>query len=324
MVLCAGLGTRLRPLTERWPKPAVPLLGQPLLRYTLATLHRAGVTGFAVNTHHLPDVMEATARAEAARVGLGVSVSHEPVIQGTAGGIRGAKAFLTGDPFVVCNGDILFALDLAAVVAEHRASGAAATLVLMAMPQGESYAAVEMDPRGQVVRIAGHGPGAAVMQPWHFTGVHVLSPAVFDFMSAAGEEDINRTVYPKMIARGLTVRGVVVQASWSDLGTPSRYLAAQQTLLDGRVPQEAFPNAWPFEGLVRVTDGAFRDAMASVAAGARVEAGAYVGPGCVVVAGGRVARAALLSGVSVGAKDSLTDCIAWDERRLAANGIDLS
>ena len=86
MILCAGLGTRLRPLTTRWPKPAIPLLGGPLFRYSLATLQRAGITKVGLNTHHLPEVMEATARAELPDL----AVSHETgEIQGTGGGIRG-------------------------------------------------------------------------------------------------------------------------------------------------------------------------------------------------------------------------------------------
>src|SRR3954469_7317208 len=94
MILCAGLGTRLRPLTERWPKPAIPLLGAPLFRYTLAVLKRAGVTAVGINTHHLPGVMRQVAQAECDRAGVGLTVVHEPEIQGTGGGIRGLRAFL--------------------------------------------------------------------------------------------------------------------------------------------------------------------------------------------------------------------------------------
>jgi len=332
LVLCAGLGTRLRPLTETWPKPAVPLLGQPLLRYTLAALRRAGVDQLAINTHHLPAMMEATARAEAARAGCTLEVSYEPVIQGTAGGIRGLKRFLTDDVFVVWNGDILFAVNLEQEIAAHRASGAAATMVLMPMPRGETYAAVEMDPAGRIARIAGRGPGAPRTAPWHFTGVHLLSPAVFDFMSPTGEEDINRAVYPRMLEKGLWVRGAVVQAYWSDLGTPARYLGAQQDVLNGQVPLAAFPQASPFEGAAQrasawVAPGArvdaaqvagqsFFDRDARVDPTARVGASVYVGVGARVGAGARVNRAAVFENTELGVGEELVDAIAWGERRL--------
>ena len=125
MVLCAGLGTRLRPLTNRWPKPAMPLLAGPLFRYSLATLTRAGVTSVGINTHHLPEVMEATARREIDPL----VVAHEArEIQGTGGGIRGLKDFLRDGDFVVLNGDVLFSVDLKPVIEAHQASGAAATI----------------------------------------------------------------------------------------------------------------------------------------------------------------------------------------------------
>jgi len=332
MVLCAGLGTRLRPLTERWPKPALPLLGQPLFRYTLAALKRAGVAEVAINTHHLPKEMEQTAGAEAARAEISLRVFHEPVIQGTGGGIRGARAFLAGDPFVVWNGDILFALDLQAVLAEHRASGAVATMVLIPMPAGETYASVEVDPAGRVVRIAGRGPGAAGASPWHFTGVHVMSPAAFDFMSPSGEEDINRVVYPKMMAQGLLVRAAKVQAYWSDLGTPARYLATQRDLLAGQVPLDAFPGASPFEGTTRqgnawwrepgsaptraIAGPAFIDRGALLEAGVQIGGSVYVGERARVGQGARLNRAAVLEGAQVNPGEELVDAIAWGDRRL--------
>jgi mannose-1-phosphate guanylyltransferase len=255
MVLCAGLGTRLRPLTNRWPKPAMPLLGQPLLRYALATLKRAGITALGINSHHLPEVMENTAAAECNRAGLSLTaVREEQEIQGTGGGIRGLRAFLDGEDFVVLNGDVLFGCDLSAIIAAHRQSRAAATMVLAPMPQNEQYNAVEMNAALQVRRIAGHGPGGDRLTRWHFTGVHVMTPAVFDFMSPSGAEDINRDVYPRLLEKGLTIHGHVIDPQahyWSDLGTPQRYAATHRDLLFGQVPMQPFAGASPFEATVR-------------------------------------------------------------------------
>ncbi len=339
MILCAGLGTRLRPLTERWPKPAVPLLGQPLIRYNLAVLAAAGVTDVGINTHHLPDEMRRTAEAECARAGLSLTVSHEPVIQGTGGGIRGLRDFLSepsasGDDFLVMNGDVLFAVDLAPVVQAHRAANAAATMVLLPMPRNETFAAVEVDAQFRVRRIAKHGPGDPAkerLSPWHFSGVHVMSPRVFDFMSPEGEEDINRAVYVRMMEAGLLVRGQLVQGYWSDIGTPARYLAAQTELLFGQVPVHAFPGANPFEtarveGLNRIHPSAkveggligpaFIDRDARVHPGARLAAGVYVGAGAVVEDGARLSRAAVLADTIVGKGEAVEDTIAVGEQRI--------
>ncbi|HLM44244.1 MAG TPA: sugar phosphate nucleotidyltransferase [Myxococcaceae bacterium] len=335
MVLCAGLGTRLRPFTERWPKPAMPFLGQPLFRYHLAVLRAAGVQGVGINTHHLPDVMAATARAECARAGLPLHVVHEPVIQGTGGGIRGLRDFLAGDDFIVFNGDILFPVDLRPVVAAHRASGAAATMVLMAMPESEKYAAVEMDAERRVRRIARFGPGGEGLTPWHFTGVHVISPRVFDFMTPEGPEDINRDVYVRMMEAGLTVRGEVVRAYWSDLGMPSRYLATVRDVLSGQVvldglgadsPFASAPrgqgNSWAHPtaklGGAQVTGPAHFDAGCSLADGVRIGASVSLGAQVRVGAGARLERCAVLEGTEIAPGEQLVDVMAWGPHRIPA------
>lgn len=335
MVLCAGLGTRLRPLTERWPKPALPFLGQPLLRYHLAVLKAAGVSAVGINTHHLPEVMTDTARAECERARLPLHVVHEPVIQGTGGGIRGLRDFLSDDDFIVFNGDILFPVDLRPVVEAHKRSGAAATMVLMPMPADEKYAAVEMDPQRQVRKIAGHGPGGTGLSPWHFTGVHVISPRVFDFMSPSGPEDINRDIYVRVMKAGLAVRGEVVQAYWSDLGTPSRYLATVRDVLFGHVPLEGLGKASPFFsaprgqgnwwahasahlGASKVAGPAYFGAGCSLADGARIGSAVAVGTGARVGDGARLNRVAVFEDTEIAPGEELVEVLAWGAHRVPA------
>jgi len=335
MVLCAGLGTRLRPLTLRWPKPAIPLLGAPLFRYHLAVLKAAGISEVGLNSFHLPETMEALAASECARAGVRLEISREVgEIQGTGGGIRGLRRFLReSDPFVVVNGDILFALDLPRAIAAHRASGAAATMVLLPMPEGERFAAVECAGDSGVRRIAGHGPGGGSLSSWHFSGVHVMSPAVLDCMSEGRPEDINREVYPRMLERGLRIHGAVVNAYWSDLGTPSRYLAAQRDLLFGQVPLDLFGDASPFRGAARsgnawlregarveggVVGPAFFDRGCLVERGASVGSAVYVGTRATVAAGARLNRAVVLEDTHLGAGEELVEAIAWGTERIPA------
>ena len=288
MVLCAGLGTRLRPLTNRWPKPAIPLLGQPLLRYALATLQKGGVTEVGINTHHLSAVMDFTARAECKRLGLPLIAVHEDgEIQGTGGGIRGLREFLRDDDFVVLNGDVLFGCDIGAIVAAHKQSRAAATMVLAPMPENEKYKAVELNAAQQVRRIAGHGPGGERLTRWHFTGVHVISPAVFELMSKSGPEDINHDVYPRLLEKGLVIHGHVVdpQANyWSDLGTPHRYAATHRDLLFGQVPMAPFAGSSPFESTPRGT-GNWWAHPSAVLGNLRAAGPAWFGEGCVLEPG---------------------------------------
>jgi len=336
VVLCAGLGTRLRPLTEHWPKPAIPVLGQPLFRYALALLRSAGVDSVGVNVHHLADRMEAVARAECERASVSVQVFPEPIIQGTAGGIRGFRALLGEDDFVTMNGDVLFGFDLGKAIEAHRDSGAAATMILMPLPAGENYASVEVDDEERVRRIAGRGPGGNRLRPWHFTGVHLMSPTVFDFISPHGLQDVNREVYPRMMERGLLIRGQVVEGRWFDLGTPAHYLNAQLALLqEGEVPA---PLAWasPFFDAAAQRDGwvregalvegtaigpSFFDAESTVERGATVGPLAYVGPRASVEKGARVRRTVVLEGARIAPGEDLLNVVAWRGHRIPAGAI---
>ncbi|WP_242346012.1 nucleotidyltransferase family protein [Anaeromyxobacter terrae] len=340
MVLCAGLGTRLRPLTARVAKPAVPVCGVPLVRWSLALLAGAGVRRAVVNVHHLPERMAAAAEDAARALGLALSVSREPVIAGTGGALREARPHLEGaEAILLVNGDVLFDVDLAGALADHRASGALATMVLLPMPAGASYAAVETDGEGAVRRIAGaFGPGGAGLSPWHFSGVHVLSPGLVDRVPAAPFEcDINRHVYPPLMASG-AVRGRVVAGYWNDLGTPARYLEATGDVLAGRVPLARFPGADPFAATREIAPGVRAAASARlsprarlagpalVCAGAEIGAGAEVGPGAVVGAGatvpaGAAVREAIVwEGTELAPGERLERAIAAGQDRVRAEG----
>jgi mannose-1-phosphate guanylyltransferase len=338
MVLCAGLGTRLRPLTDVVPKPAVPLCGVPLIHWNLALLRGAGVRRAVVNTHHLPVAMEAAARSAAAALGLELSVSHEPVIAGTGGALRQASHLLADAAAVfLVNGDILFDADLAGALDAHRRSGALATMVLATMPEGARYAAVETDASGAVRRIAGKfGPGGGDLSAWHFTGVHVLSPQILARVPREPFElDVNRHVYPPLMEEGL-VRSHRCDGYWNDLGTPSRYLEATRDVLAGRVPPARFAGAAPFGGYEERAPGVHVHPTASidpaatllapcalgrdarVAAGARIGPGAFVGDSASVGAGASLRETSVWAGTAVGAAEVLDRCVAADALRVGA------
>lgn len=338
MVLCAGLGTRLKPLTERLPKPAAPVCGLPLVRYVLARLAAAGVSRAVVNVHHLAPAMEAAARASAEAVGLPLAVSREQVIAGTGGALREARALLQGaEAVVLWNGDVLYDLDLAPALAAHRAGGALATMVLAPMPPGGGYAAVEVDGDGAVRRIAGRGPGGPRLEPLHFTGVHLLSPALLEAIPATPFAcDVNRDVYPPLLAGGL-VRAHPGAGYWNELGTPARYLQANLDLLCGAVPLAGVRGADPFAGLeagsgvwlgpaVRVEPGATLEGPALIGPGSHLEGGSAVGPhavlgaGCRVPAGATVRDSLVWDGTALAPGEALEGAIAAGPIRVPARG----
>lgn len=291
MVLAAGYGLRMRPLTRLRAKPVLPVLNRPLLHWTLERLARHGVSDVVINLHHLPRTIVA-AVGNGSRFGLRVRYSREPRILGRGGGPRKVRRFFGDEPFLLVNGDVVFDFDLAGLVARHRASGAQATLALKPNPDPRTYGAVVTGPTGRIRSIAGR-PRPARGTVSLFTGVQVLEPALLDRLPP-GPSDTVRHLYPPLLAEGSKVLGVRVRGAWYDLGSPSTYLAAQLRLLG------------PRRSLV---DG-----------GARVRgrlSSAIVGTGSCVEEGASVVRSVLWDGVRVGRGAIVRDSILASGVRIA-------
>ena len=294
MIFCAGLGTRLRPLTERFPKPAVPFFGAPLIRYSLALLQSVGVERVVINTHHLPRVMASTARAEAERLRMDLAISHEPILMDTAGGLRDAQSLIGRERFLLVNGDAFLSIDLPSLIARHTARNALASLAVTPPVPGETFRAIEADPTGRVARIRGIGPQRGDLTPWHFLGVHVIEPELFDAIAPEGPRDINGETYPALIAQGALIQALPVRVgAWADLGTPRRYLDACQEILSGQCDLTPLGNDAPVllgDKRIQIIDGqrSFIDPTARVAPdaiirGAILDANAEIGPGARVI-----------------------------------------
>ena len=295
MILAAGLGTRLRPLTDLLPKPAVPVAGVPLVQHAFGRMRDAGIRRVVVNTHHLAGEMARVAAAAAQATGLELSLSHEPVIAGTGGALREARRFLSGaEAIVLWNGDVLFDIDLGGVVEAHRRSGALATMVLAPVPPGAAFATVDVDGAMVVRRIAGLGPGGDGLLPLHFTGVHVLSPAILEHVPERPHAcDVNRQVHVPLLPSG-RVRGVVTGGYWNDLGPPERYLRANLDLL------------------ARLGDQILRDGSASVDPEARLAGPAIIGRDAVVLAGAAIGPGTVLGeGSRVGRGAQVESAVVW-------------
>jgi NDP-sugar pyrophosphorylase family protein len=282
MILAAGFGLRMRPLSLLRAKPALPVLNRPLVHWTLERLARGGVTDVVINLHHLPD----TIRGEVGtgrRFGLRVRYSHEPRILGTGGGPRSVRDFFGDEPCLVVNGDIWFEFDLERLLARHRAAGALATLALKRNPDPSRYSPVILGPAGEVRAIAGR-PRPRRGTPLLFTGVHILEPRLLERLPR-GASDSVRDLYLPALARGERIAGVVVRGAWYDLGTPELYLRAQRRLLRRAV--------------TGVKGGVAIHASARAERGARISA-SVVGPHCRIGQGATIEGSVLWERVRIG------------------------
>ncbi len=228
MVLAAGLGTRMRPLTRFVAKPALPVLNRPLIHWTLEALAAAGIRDVAINLHHLPGSVEASV-GDGSRFGLRVRYSRERTILGTGGGPRRARRFFGDAPALLVNGDMAFGIDLSKLIEHHRSSGASATLALRPNPAPERYGSVVTARSGRVKALVNR-PAPAMGVESMFAGIHVIDPGVLERLPP-GPSDTVRDLYPLLIAAGRLVQGVRVRGAWHDLSTPALYLASQRALL---------------------------------------------------------------------------------------------
>ncbi len=244
MILAAGLGTRLRPLTNTIPKPLLPIAGTPLIVWNLLLLKRHGFHDVVINLHHLGPMIE-QALGSGSKFGLRLIYSHEPVILGTGGGIKQAEPHFSGSPVLILNGDTLVEIDLEALWTFHQQRNASATLVLRPDPDAARWGLVEVGEQNRVLRITGRGktPGEPA-HPRMFAGIHILNPRLLRDVPKGKESSIIDT-YVAAIQRDEPVLGFDHHGYWSDIGTPERYAQAEQDATAGviQLSARALPGA---------------------------------------------------------------------------------
>ncbi|QQS45412.1 MAG: NDP-sugar synthase [Acidobacteriota bacterium] len=233
MILAAGFGTRLWPLTIGRTKPAIPFLNRPLIAWTIDYLRRHGIEDLIINLHHEPEsVREQIGDGSRFGVRIGYSI-EEPEILGTSGALDRVRDLLDDETFVVINGKIITDLDLSEAIAMHRERKALATLVLMTNYKYERFSEVKITPEHDIREFAGfpkapdndNPSGRTRPFPLMFTGIHILEPGIFDYIPRGVFSDSVRDVYPRAMAAGETVKGHIAEGAWYELSTIERYLA---------------------------------------------------------------------------------------------------
>jgi len=235
MILAAGLGRRLRPLTTHLPKPLVPILNRPLLWYLINRVREAGIHQIAINLHYRGDQIRSwLGRGE--RLGVEVTYSEEDELLGSAGGVRRIRDFFGNEPALIVHGDILFDVDLSAVIEYHHSRAAQATLMLHPAHHRYSYGKISVNPQGQIAQfVEQQAPGiAGPLVETVFTGVQVLDPAVLDAIPAACVAALTTDVYPGLLTNVSRLYGYLMQGYWSDIGTPRRYWETNMDVVGGR------------------------------------------------------------------------------------------
>jgi len=223
IILSAGYGTRLWPLTEDRTKPAIPILGKPLVGYVAEYVAAYGFDEIVVNLHHRPESVR-KALGDGSRFGVKLHYVEEPEILGTSGALDNTREFFERETFLVVNGKIITDIDLRAALETHRRMNALATLVLLPNARRERFSVIETL-EGRVTRFAGmpneKDDGLA---PLMFTGIHIMEPRILDYIPRGVFSDSVTHVYPKAMANGEVIAAHVASGRWRELSTLRRYL----------------------------------------------------------------------------------------------------
>jgi NDP-sugar pyrophosphorylase family protein len=287
MILAAGFGTRLWPLTIGRTKPAIPFLNRPLIAYTIDYLRRYGFKDLIINLHHEPDSLRRQI-GDGSHYGVKINYSvEEPEILGTSGALDNVRDQLDKETFVVINGKIITGIDLKASIERHRKLDALATLVLRPNREHEHFREVIISSDGRIEKF-GEFPSPATRHsalstqhfPLMFTGIHILEPAIFDDIPRGAFSDFVKDVYPKALAEGKMIAAHTAEGFWYELSTLERYLVISLEFLQR-------------EGMNMIMD-----------------------EGCMIESGAQVERSVLWKHVRVERGARLLECIIGDHVRI--------
>jgi NDP-sugar pyrophosphorylase family protein len=316
MLLCAGLGTRLRPMTNHLPKPLAPAPDLPLACHALDRLARAGATEVVINLHHLPDQIIG-AVTDTYR-DMRIHYSYEIEIMGPTGGIREALVYFGGEPFVVLNGDVYFELDPAALLAHHIESGAAMTM------------AVKIDDPDSAINAVGFDAGGRVRQLWDAPewsgpplarginiGAFAYSPELIrNFVPESKPYGFREDFFPAVLAAGENVIAFPYTGCWTDIGSLESYLEFLKNILDNRVPgieggHYVAESAVISPG-VKIIEPCHIAPRCKIGEGAEVGPYTVLGRECEIGSQARVRRSLAITGAVVKPRADICDVVVVD------------
>lgn len=236
MILAAGMGTRLKPLTDNTPKVMLPIAGKPLLEYHFELLKRFGIRDIGVNLHHLPDVVK-DYFGDGSKFGVSIRYSFEEELLGTAGAVKKLEDFFD-EPFLLIYGDNLVEVDFSKLIDFHQSRSGWATIAVYHHPEPWTQGILEIDADGQVESFVEKPPRGQIKSDFANAGIYVLEPEVLKLIPRDEFFDFGNDVFPLMLERGLPIYACEIEGYVQDIGTPERYAKAQEDVKIGKVWKE--------------------------------------------------------------------------------------
>lgn len=327
MILAAGVGSRLDPLTRAVPKPMVPVVNRPVLEHLVELLVRHGSSHVVMNTHYLAEQIEAHF-GDGHAYGTRILYSREERLMGTAGGVKRMEAQFD-DTFVVIGGDDLTNVNLSEMVDFHRSRGALVTIGLSVVDDPSQFGVVLLDDNNRVRRfVEKPGRGEAFSNKVN-TQVYILEPQVLEMIPPGVTYDFGKQLFPMLVRDGYPIYGYEMRSYWCDIGSLAQYRRANYDALNGVAPlnfgvSEVETGLWVGEG-VRIAPNAEIGRPVVLGAGSLIESGArvlensIVGPGAVIEEGAVVRHSILWEGAEIQHGTILERCVVGRQCRVKSN-----
>jgi mannose-1-phosphate guanylyltransferase/mannose-1-phosphate guanylyltransferase/phosphomannomutase len=307
MVLAAGLGTRLRPITYEIAKPMVPVLDRPVMAHIVDLLARHGITEIVANLHHFPDPIRDY-------FGDAITYRYEPELLGTAGGVRNCADLFGDETFLVISGDALTDIDLGELIASHRERGAIATLAAKRVADTREYGVVLHDEQGAITGFQEKPDPADARSDLGNCGIYCLEPAIFDYFPPEPFVDWAQDVFPALLAGGAAFYVHEVAQYWNDVGSLAELRAGTFDALSGELGIE-------IAGSV-VAPGVIAGENSSLQGAASVDGPVWVGRDVAIGEGARLWGPLVIGdGARIGEGAALRDSIVFPGTRVAPGAI---
>lgn len=312
MVLAAGLGTRLRPITYDIPKPLVPVLDRPVMEHALLLLKKHGLTDVVANLHYFPDEMRAYF-GDGSKWDIDLELRYEEELLGTAGGVRNVRDHFGDEPFAIVSGDALTDIDLSKFVEAHKRCGGIATLALKRVDDTREYGVVVLDDDGRIEGFQEKPDPEDALSNLANCGIYIFDPEIFDYFPETDFADWAQDVFPALLERDAPFYGHEVAGYWNDVGSLEEYRAGNYDALVGEVEVEI--------DLPRVSEGIYVGEGTDLS-GAEADPPVFIGPGCKVGIGVRLTGPVVVgSGCTIGDGSYLRDVIIWHGTEVARESL---
>jgi mannose-1-phosphate guanylyltransferase len=309
MLLGAGLGTRLRPITYELPKPLVPVLDGPVMSHILRLLARHGCEQVIANLHYFPDMIRDYFR-DGSDYGVELSYSHEEELLGTAGGVRNVRDFLGDETFLIISGDALTDIDLGALFSRHREAGGVATLALKRVDDPSQLGVVIVDEDGRIQGLQEKPDPAEALSDLGSCGIYVCEPEIFDYFPDRDFVDWAQDVFPVLFERDVPIYGHEIHDYWNDIGSLHEFRQGNFDALTGKVRIEHSGSRIERDGWTADSPLAEGDVS--------MEPPVYIGDAAALEADVRLIGPVVIGGrCRIGARATLQDVVVWPGTEIA-------